>query len=145
METLFTIGEQNLDQIKNRPETICIEGISHLLIQVSDLAAAENFYCYLLGLKVKERSTFGGRPLLVTYQGVGLTLFPSSSPTPASGENRNLEHFALWVRGIDELVQVFLSNGFEIEGPELSEYGTRFIVRDPDGNRVECIERIETK
>jgi len=145
METHFPQGEQGLDQTKNRPKTIRVESISHLLIQVSDLEAAENFYCYLLGLEVKSRSTFSGRPLLVTRQGVGLTLFPSSPATPASLENRNLEHFALWVRGIDELAQVFRSNGFEIEGPGLNEYGRRFIVRDPDGNRVECIERRETQ
>lgn len=134
-----------MDPKKHRSPMIRIENLSHLLIQVSDLEAAEHFYCDILGLEIKSRSTFAKRPLLVTCQGVGLTLLPSSPPTPAPMENRNLEHFALWVRGIDELAHVLRSNGFEIEGPDLTEYGRRFIVRDPDGNRVECIERREAQ
>ena len=119
-----------------------VEGLSHLLLQVSDLLDAEHFYCGLLGLSVKSRETFsGGRPLIVTHQGMGITLLPSVPPTPAPTENRNLEHVAFWVKDIDQLAEILRSEDIQIDGPKPSSYGQSMYVLDPDGNRVECIER----
>jgi catechol 2,3-dioxygenase-like lactoylglutathione lyase family enzyme len=117
-----------------------VEGLSHLLIQVSDLAAAEHFYCDLLGLEVKSRGTFGGdRPLIVTYQGLGITTLPS---VPAAAASRNLEHVAFWVTQLDKLVERLRAEGIAVEGPKANSYGRGIYALDPDGYRVECIERI---
>ena len=35
-----------------------IRGVSHLLLQTKDLARAEQFYVWVLGFHIKERSTF---------------------------------------------------------------------------------------
>jgi catechol 2,3-dioxygenase-like lactoylglutathione lyase family enzyme len=119
--------------------TTYVEGLSHLLIQVSDMAAAEHFYCDLLGLQVKSRDTFGGdRPLIVTHQGLGITLLPAQ---PAALESRNVEHVAFWVTNLDGLIDTLRAEGVVIEGPKPNSYGRGIYALDPDGYRVECIER----
>lgn len=118
-------------------------GVSHLLLQVSDLDAAEKFYCGLLGLTVRARSTFGGeRPLISTLEGIGITTLPSPGEGPLPPDKRNVEHVALWVTGMDALVAKLEQAGYQIDGPKRNEYGLSMSVRDPDGNRVECIERL---
>lgn len=117
-----------------------VEGLSHLLIQVSDLAAAEHFYCDLLGLQVKARDTFSGdRPLIVTQQGLGITTL---SAAPAPLESRNVEHIAFWVKDLDTLIDTLRTEGYSIEGPKPNSYGRGIYTLDPDGYRVECIERV---
>jgi catechol 2,3-dioxygenase-like lactoylglutathione lyase family enzyme len=117
-----------------------VEGLSHLLIQVSDLAAAEHFYCDLLGLQVKSRDTFGGdRPLIVTHQGLGITLLPSES---APLESRSVEHVAFWVTELDTLIETLCAEAYPVEGPKPNSYGRGIYTLDPDGYRVECIERV---
>ncbi len=118
-----------------------VEGLSHLLLQVTDLEAAERFYCGLLGLHVKNRATFGGdRPFFSTREGVGITTLPSR-PFPAP-EARNVEHVALWVTRIDALAARLRAAGHTVTGPKANEYGMALVVYDPDGNRIECIERV---
>jgi catechol 2,3-dioxygenase-like lactoylglutathione lyase family enzyme len=120
-------------------------GLSHLLLQVHDLNAAEMFYCGLLGLTVRARSTFGGnRPLISTLEGIGMTTLPVPEEGPLPLEKRNVEHIALWVKGMDALVAKMEQAGFHVDGPKRNEYGLSMSVRDPDGNRVECIERLST-
>ncbi len=123
------------------PKTDFVEGLSHLLLQVTDLEASERFYCGLLGLHVKNRATFGGdRPFFSTREGVGITTLPSA-PFP-SPEQRNVEHVALWVTRIDELAARLRAAGYSVTGPKANEYGNALVVYDPDGNRIECIEKV---
>lgn len=117
-----------------------IEGLSHLLIQVSDLTAAEHFYCDLLGFEVRSRDTFSGdRPLIITHQGLGITTLPS---TLAPLESRNVEHVAFWVKDLNTLIETLHAEGFPVEGPKDNSYGRGIYTLDPDGYRVECIERV---
>jgi catechol 2,3-dioxygenase-like lactoylglutathione lyase family enzyme len=120
-------------------------GLSHLLLQVADLDAAEKFYCGLLGLNIRARGTFGGdRPLISTLEGIGMTTRPAPGEGLLPPEKRNVEHIALWVKGMDDLVAKIEQAGFHVDGPKRNEYGLSMSVRDPDGNRVECIERLST-
>lgn len=107
-------------------------GLGHLLLQVSDLAAAEAFYLDLLGLTVRKRETFrDGRPLVVTNEGLGLTDGRPSGQGP-------LEHVAFHAHGIAALAERAGAAGVEIvRGPEPSGYGTSLYLADPDGNVVE--------
>lgn len=107
-------------------------GLGHLLLQVSDLAAAESFYLGLLGLTVRKREEFrDGRPLVVTNEGLGLT---NGRP---DGQGA-LEHLAFQGRGIAALAGRAAAAGVEIvRGPEPSSYGTSLYLADPDGNVVE--------
>jgi len=107
-------------------------GLGHLLLQVSDLAAAERFYLDLLGMTVRTREDFrDGRPLVVTQEGLGLT----DGRPPGDGP---LEHLAFRARGVRVLAETARAAGFEVvRGPEPSSYGVSVYVLDPDGNQVE--------
>ncbi len=110
-------------------------GLGHLLLQVSDLDAAERFYLDLLGLTVRTRGDFrDGRPLVVTHEGLGLTDGRPEGQGP-------LEHLAFSARGIAELAERARENGVTVvRGPEPSTYGLSLYLADPDGNVVEVFQ-----
>ena len=107
-------------------------GLGHLLLQVTDLEAAEAFYLGLLGLTVRKREQFrDGRPLVVTHEGLGLTNGRPDGEGP-------LEHIAFRGSGIAALAERAAASGVEIvRGPEPSGYGISLYLADPDGNVVE--------
>ncbi|RDI75534.1 Isochorismatase-type protein [Gaiella occulta] len=107
-------------------------GLGHLLLQVTDLDAAEAFYVGLLGLTVRKREAFrDGRPLIATNEGLGLT---NGRPEGAGP----LEHLAFRGSGIAALAERAAARGVEIvRGPEPSAYGLSLYLTDPDGNVVE--------
>jgi 4-oxalocrotonate tautomerase family enzyme len=111
-----------------------IFGLSHLLLQTSDLAAAEEFYMGFLGLTVRKREDFrDGRPLVVTHQGLGLTTGRPEGGNP-------VEHIAFRARNLPEIAQRAKDRGVTIvAGPEPSGYGFSLYMLDPDGNKIEMI------
>ena len=110
-------------------------GLGHLLLQVSDLDAAERFYLGLLGLTVRKREDFrDGRPLVVTHEGLGLTNGRPEGQGP-------LEHLAFRARGVGGLAERAQAEGVTVvRGPEPSAYGVSLYLADPDGNVVEVFE-----
>ena len=110
-------------------------GLGHVLLQVSDLEAAEAFYVDLLGLTVRKREQFrDGRPLVVTHEGLGLTSGRPEGIGP-------LEHVAFRGTAVAALAERAVSRGVEIvRGPEPSGYGISLYLADPDGNVVEVFE-----
>ncbi|HET7573110.1 MAG TPA: VOC family protein [Gaiellaceae bacterium] len=108
--------------------------LGHLLLQTSDLDAAEEFYLGFLGLTLRDRSPFrDGRTLTVTNEGLGLT-----SGRPADGANV-VEHVAFAAAGIEALAARARAAGIEIlDGPtRTARYGLSVYLADPDGNRIE--------
>jgi ureidoacrylate peracid hydrolase len=116
-----------------------VESLAHLLLQTSDLAAAERFYVDVLGFGVRKRERFrDGRPLILTHQGMGIT----DGRTP--GDGANVDHVAFRVRGLPALVERARAAGVSvIRGPETNAYGTSVYLQDPDGNEVELIAAAE--
>lgn len=115
-----------------------IKGLSHLLFQVANLKQSEEFYVGVLGMSVKERSSFGPgkQPLTVLKEGIGLTEVRMTGAGPVV---RNVEHVALKVEDITRLVETLQEHGIPIvDGPKPSAYGTTLYILDPDGNRIEC-------
>jgi nicotinamidase-related amidase/catechol 2,3-dioxygenase-like lactoylglutathione lyase family enzyme len=110
-------------------------GLGHLLLQATDLEAAEEFYLGLLGLTVRKRETFrDGRPLTLTHEGLGLT----NGRPPGEGP---LEHVAFRARDVPGLAERARSAGVTtVRGPEPSAYGVSLYLLDPDGNQVEVFE-----
>jgi catechol 2,3-dioxygenase-like lactoylglutathione lyase family enzyme len=106
--------------------------LSHVLLEVADLDAAEAFYLGLLGLTVRSREQFrDGRPLVVTNEGLGLT-------NGRRGNDGTLEHIAFRGRGVNSLADRARAEGFAVaRGPEPSPYGLSLYLTDPDGNVVE--------
>jgi len=110
-------------------------GISHILLQISDLAEAEAFYVGVLGMEVKERGSLGdGRPLVVLRQGLGLTV----GTLPAGGA-RDFDHLAFKATDVDALAWRLRQAGATIvDGPKATGYGRSVYFLDPDGRRIEC-------
>jgi len=117
-------------------------------IYVDDLAAAEEFYCGLLGLR--RVSAEPGRHLFAAAGGTMLLVFSAAETLkgetlPAHGA-RGSGHFALEVEGIADLERwrrYLLEQGVSIEQdvqwgrPDLRS----IYFRDPAGNSVEIITR----
>jgi ureidoacrylate peracid hydrolase len=114
-------------------------GLTHLLLQVGNLDAAERFFVDLLGFAVRDRSTLrDGRPLVVLRQGLGLTVFPGGG-APAE---KTVDHIAFRVQDLAPFTQRLADRKVPYEGPvTTSTYGTSIYVRDPDGNRIELHDR----
>jgi len=121
-----------------RPESPRALGLGHLLLQASDLEAAERFYLGFLGLTERKRETFrDGRPLVVTNEGLGLT---NGRPEGAGP----LEHVAFRGRGLPALAERARAEGVEVvRGPEPSAYGSSLYLADPDGTVVEVYDEEE--
>lgn len=106
--------------------------LHHLLLQTSDLEAAERFFLDFLGFTVRHRDRFtDGRPLTVTEQGLGLT-------SGAPGQAGAVEHIAFRhpdVRGVAERAADAGVEVLKELGP--GPYGLTVYLADPDGNRIE--------
>jgi len=116
-----------------------VVGLTHLLLQVEDLKAAEAFYVGMLGFTVLNRSALrDGRPLLVTGEGLGLTVVT----TRGSPARSTVDHIAFFVPDVASVRSRLAELGLECEGPVATErYGMSIYVRDPDGNRIELHDR----
>jgi dipicolinate synthase subunit A len=110
-------------------------GVSHILLQVSDLVRAEAFYAGTLGMEVKERSSLGdGRPLVVLRQGLGLTV-----GTLPAGAARDFDHLAFTATDVDALAWRLREAGVQVvDGPKATGYGRSVYFLDPDGRKIEC-------
>ncbi len=112
------------------------KALAHMLLQVSDMARAQNFYVDILGFEVRPDAVplADGRPLVVTKQGLGLTV-------GGPGDGKLLDHFAFEV----ENVTVLAERARAAKVPVLKElgpgaYGLTIYLADPDGNKVELFE-----
>ena len=115
------------------------QGIHHVLLQTSDLAAAEAFYIEFLGFSVRKREKFhDGRPLTVTEEGLGLT-------SGVSGKAGSVvEHFAFRTTDIRTIAERAEEEGIEVlkeVGP--GPYGLTVYLADPDGNKIELFSEDE--
>jgi catechol 2,3-dioxygenase-like lactoylglutathione lyase family enzyme len=112
--------------------------LHHLLLQTSDLEAAERYFVGVLGFTVHKREQFtDGRPLTVTHEGLGLT-------SGAPGGRSAVEHIAFRVSDVRELAErVRGAGGVILKEPGPGPYGLTVYVADPDGNRIELFEDAE--
>lgn len=108
----------------------------HMLLKCKDMQRSADFYVGLLGYTLKEdaKPLPDGRPLIVTNEGIGLTI-------GGTGDQGQLDHFALEVRDVSGLTARLKAAGTPFVrdlGP--GPYGTTIYVEDPDGNIVELYE-----
>lgn len=112
-----------------------VRGIRHVLLETTDLDAAERFYVDLLGFKVRNRTPFrDGRRFISTEEGLGLT-------EGGSGKGGQVDHIAFEVDGVAEWERVVADAGHRIVRPlGPGPYGLTVYVADPDGNEIELYE-----
>ncbi len=112
------------------------EGVSHLLLQATDIERTAEFYSEVVGFDVTERTEFGdGRPLVKFHVGMGLTELEDDR----ADSGQAVEHIAFEISDIEGLVASLREHDVEIDdGPRSTIYGTSVYFFDPDGNRIEC-------
>ena len=112
-----------------------VKGIRHVLLETTDLDAAERFYVDLLGFRVKNRTPFrDGRRFISTEEGLGLT-------EGGTGKGGQVDHFAFQVDGVAEWERRVAEAGHRVVRPlGPGPYGLTVYVADPDGNEIELYE-----
>jgi glyoxylase I family protein len=110
-------------------------GLHHVSINVSDVAAARDFYTGVLGLTERADRpgfSFGGAWLDAGSQQVHLI---EADVPPSLGQ-----HFALAVTDLDAAVAELRSLGVSVTDPVPVGPGRQSFLNDPSGNRVELNE-----
>lgn len=129
--------------------TMDITSFYHVAIKVTDLTAAEAFYCDQLGAEVIRRSdaaesTTGINHVALSLADMQVYLF-DRAPYEAAGivdtVSPGVIHFGYVVEDIDAAHQELADDGVEflMEPDVYGELKIAFFT-DPDGNRVELLE-----
>ncbi len=119
---------------QQRPRPVYLH---HLLLMVSDLERAMEFYLDTLGFtrRADAKPLPDGRPFIATMEGLGLT---AGGP----GDFKQVDHLAFEVRNVDALYRKLKKKGarFTRGAPGPGPYGKAVYVLDPDGNELELFE-----
>jgi len=111
------------------------DGLHHVSINVSDVAAARDFYTGVLGLTERaDRPDFSFGGAWLDAGGQQVHLIEADVP-PSLGQ-----HFALAVTDLDAAVAELRSRGVGVTDPVPVGRGRQSFVDDPSGNRVELQE-----
>lgn len=127
---------------------LCIAGIDHVVLRVTNMDRAREFYCGVLGC-VEERTVpelglvqLRAGDALIDLVDIALPLGRAGGAAPGTSD-RNMDHFAIRIEVFDEaaLCAHLIANGVE-PGPVQTRYGAAgpgpsMYIRDPDGNVVE--------
>lgn len=120
---------------------IRVDGVSELVLEVVDLAAAEAFYAGVFGFPVVDRWEDGGRIWLMAGTQTRIGLWRPQLGI-ANGRGGLHVHYALRIGDddFDGAVARLREHGYEPEivSFEDDDRGRSFYVTDPDGNVVEC-------
>ncbi len=118
---------------------IPVHGVSELVLEVVDLAAAERFYAGAFGFPVVERSE--GRIWLMAGAQTRIGLWRPQLGI-ASGRGGLHVHYAMHIddQDFDPAVTRLREHGYdpEIVSFDDDDRGRSLYVTDPDGNVVEC-------
>src|SRR5438552_3565609 len=115
---------------------------NHTAMRVGDLEAAVKFYTEVVGLNVLRANGDPNRPTAVFMPGIQLVR--------AEGDLSNkgvLDHIGLSVGNMDEIVASLRGAGVGLENDRINDNtrdGQRVrtcFFRDPEGNRIELVER----
>lgn len=113
-----------------------LTGIHHTSIVVTDRERARHFYEEVLGLREIERPANFTNP--VVWFEVGdqhVHLIPSEAP-----DTESPRHVALHVEDARAAREYLRARGVEIEETVPIAGADRFVITDPDGNKLELIE-----
>jgi catechol 2,3-dioxygenase-like lactoylglutathione lyase family enzyme len=121
-----------------------VSGYSHVAVSVTDLDAARDFYCDVLGFEVLPRPDFGFPGLWLRVGELQLHLaVADEAPTPAPG----FPHFALYVPTgeFDATIEAMRAAGVKMLGQPSTRVDFGKTVRaafitDPSGNAIELTD-----
>jgi catechol 2,3-dioxygenase-like lactoylglutathione lyase family enzyme len=121
-----------------------VSGYSHVAVSVTDLDAARDFYCDLLGFEVLPRPDFGFPGLWLQVGELQLHLgVVDEAPSPGPG----FPHFALYVPtdAFDTTIDAVRAAGAKLLGEPSTrvDFGTTVraaFITDPSGNVIELTD-----
>ena len=125
--------------MSDRPATgVPVTGVSELVLEVADLAAAEEFYAGVLGLPVVERWPERGAIWVMAGDRTRIGLWRPQVGL-AGGRGGVHVHFAMHIgeSDYDAAVSALRERGAEVEEIAFDGAGRAAYVTDPDGNVVE--------
>jgi catechol 2,3-dioxygenase-like lactoylglutathione lyase family enzyme len=117
-----------------------IATLAHVCFTVKDLAAAEQFYCGVLGLKTAFEFRNDERGRYGVYIKVGprsfIELFAGNPDAPS--EQGSYRHLCLEVDDLAREVKRLRATGLAVSDPFLAmDHSWQAWITDPDGNRIE--------
>ncbi len=124
----------------------------HTMIRVRDLDKSLDFYTRLLGMKMVRRKDFPSGKFTLAFVGYGeetdhtaIELTYNWDQEQDYDLGNGFGHFAIGVADIDETCQRLRAEGVSIPRPPgPMKHGGAVIafIEDPDGYRIELIERV---
>ncbi len=125
-----------------------ITEMDHIVLNVSDIDKALDFYTRVLGLEPERVQEFRegkvGFPSVRVSGATIIDLFARKEGAAATGPALNLNHYCLVaeVPDFSKLIGYLKQNGVPIRGEPASRWGARgqgtsIYVQDPDGNELE--------
>ncbi|MGI8914094.1 MAG: VOC family protein [Chloroflexota bacterium] len=115
----------------------------HVAIRVQDMAKMMTYYGGVMGLPYIRQVDDAQGPRQAWYQAVQL----NRAEGPADPKAGTLDHLAVSVLNIDEIVARLIQAGTELEAPiahadhpALGLHLDFVFFRDPEGNRVELVQ-----
>ena len=115
-------------------DSIRIQRVDHVTVNITDLERARAFYGGLLGLKeVPRPESFKFPGTWYRLENLDIHLVGRPEADAPSGR-----HFAFWMANVYEAARVFEAKGIALSWDKLKIEGIdRFFISDPDGNRLE--------
>ena len=128
-----------------KPPLNMITGIDHIDLTVGDVETSIAFFT-ALGFKLVRRTTHGGEAAELQYPGENqpiIELHPAQLPD-GNEQPIGLGHIAFKVNDINAIADLVNEKGIEVlRAPEFYEVTGRtlFSIRDPDGGKLQFIEK----
>ncbi|MBM4419457.1 MAG: hypothetical protein FJ033_14275 [Chloroflexi bacterium] len=122
-------------------EAVITTGNNHAAIWVRDLEGLERFYADVVGLKIlSQRRNAAPNPDATFFTGIQLLRAPADRDTTVKGV---FDHVGVNVGNMDEIIAHLARHGVSLIGAinQVSPTTRTCFFADPEGNRVELIER----
>jgi len=127
---------------------LMLKGIHHAAIIVSDYEKSKHFYTHILGLVIvaenyrKARNSYKLDLALPNGTQIELFSFDGAPNRPSYPEAQGLRHLAFLVDSVEEVAEILLSQGIEVEPIRVDEYtGKKFtFFADPDDLPLELYQ-----
>jgi lactoylglutathione lyase len=122
---------------------VSVVGLHHAGVYVASLERSLAFYGEVFGLTVAERFEFGGESLAFLRAGAGFVELIEST-VPGSRSTGVIDHVALEVDNLDELVLLLRQHGVTLLDPAplpVPRLSARILFCEgPDRERIELLE-----
>lgn len=114
-----------------------IKGIAHVCLHASDLAAAENFYCKVLGLQKRFDFIRQGK-LIGFYLQVANQMFIEIFQSDVSPATGSIRHLCLETDDLDSLIAQVKARGGAIKAKTMGcDHSWQAWIKAPDGVDIE--------